>query len=258
MSFSIAKAYRSPEMKAVIKEIDKINEKNTIFFVYGDKGTEKEYIAQLIQNKAGYCSKMYIDELKELKPSVKYIILSDFDLSSVKGEIVFTEFYETLLNSHKIYIPPLKERKQDIIPLSYFFLKEIEEFLRLPSKELTKDAKEALVEHPWPENTYELKRVLTKAYILTRGKKITSRDLFSEYKDRFSIRDFLEAKIGGFLKDFENLKNSNLYSTVMQEVEKALIDLALSETGGNQLKASKILGINRNTLNKKIKQYSLI
>lgn len=259
MNLSIAKIYKTSEMKEIIKEIEKINSKSPIFFIYGDKGTEKEYIAQFIQSRITDSKIVYVNDLKDLDSSLSYIVLSDYDLTSIKEKaFVSTEIYEALSGSYKIYIPPLKYRKQDILPLAYFFLREIENFLKLPSKNLTKDAKEALVKYSWPENAYQLKRVLTKAYINSKGRQINSKDLFIEYEDKFSIRDFLELKIGSLLKGFENIENSNLYDTVIQEVEKALISLVLSETKGNQLKTAKILGINRNTLSKRIKQYNLI
>ncbi|NTU43398.1 MAG: hypothetical protein HGA78_10220 [Nitrospirales bacterium] len=53
------------------------------------------------------------------------------------------------------------------------------------------------------------------------------------------------------------MENSDLYKTVISEVEKALLSIVLKETKGNQLRASKLLGINRNTLNKKVKEYNL-
>ncbi len=54
------------------------------------------------------------------------------------------------------------------------------------------------------------------------------------------------------------IENSNLYESIIAEVDKALLGIALKETGGNQVKAAKALGINRNTLNKKMKEYKLI
>lgn len=72
------------------------------------------------------------------------------------------------------------------------------------------------------------------------------------------MRDFLEGKLNGFLKQMKKLESSNLYDTVTVEVEKALFAIVLKETGGNQLKAAKLLGINRNTLAKKLKIYRMV
>ena len=71
------------------------------------------------------------------------------------------------------------------------------------------------------------------------------------------MREFLELKLKRYLSEMTQLDNCNLYSTVLCEAEKALIGIVLRETGGNQLKAAKTLGINRNTLRAKIKEYRI-
>ncbi len=151
------------------------------------------------------------------------IFISDYDYVELykNGAIPF-ELYENLLSSRKIYIPPLRERKQDIIPLANFFLQEISECLNIHKKELSKEAQEAILEYPWIENAYQLKQYLAKACIMAKHQRLTSKDLFGEYNDQLSIKNFLELKIGNLLKEFANIENSNLYETVIQEVEKAL------------------------------------
>jgi len=283
----LARAYKSPVMRKILEDIKQLSFENTIVFLYGEKGTEKDYIVKIILGHLNQPDIITISEdlskktlsrhekmvyiiknLENLDASFLFgsekcfkcaIFLADCDYVELyKNGIITFELYEALLNSRKLYIPPLRERKQDIIPLAHFFLQEIAEFLNLPRKELSKDAQDALLEHSWTENAYELKQCLVKACILARHQRLTSKDLFGEYSDQFSIKNFLELKIGNLLKDFANIENSNLYETVMQEVEKALLILAINETGGNQVKAAKILGINRNTLNKKLKLYNLI
>ncbi|GAB5046039.1 AAA-type ATPase lid domain-containing protein [Thermodesulfovibrio sp. TK110] len=283
----LIRVYKSPVMREILESIKKLSFDNTVFFLYGEKGTEKDYIAKIIVANIIQPEIIKIPEDISKKTSFKqenvvYIIknpeninasfvfdpeknfkcaifLSDYDYVELyKNGLIPFELYEKLLNSKKIYIPPLRERKQDIIPLANFFLQEISECLNLPKKELSKDAQEAILEHSWTENAHQLKQCLAKACIMSRHYRLTSKDLFGEYSDQLSIKNFLELKIGNFLKDFANIENSNLYETVIQEVEKALLILAINETGGNQVKAAKILGINRNTLNKKLKHYNLI
>ena len=72
-----------------------------------------------------------------------------------------------------------------------------------------------------------------------------------------SIYDFLEEKLSRYLKKLANLERSNLYEAVISEVEKSLISLVLKETEGNQLRAAKALGINRNTLRSKVREYKI-
>jgi DNA-binding protein Fis len=72
-----------------------------------------------------------------------------------------------------------------------------------------------------------------------------------------SIKEFLEEKLDRYIKEMTKLENSNLYKTVLSEVERSLIQIVLRETEGNQLRAAKTLGINRNTLRSKIKEYKI-
>ncbi|MGB9716425.1 MAG: helix-turn-helix domain-containing protein [Thermodesulfovibrionales bacterium] len=72
-----------------------------------------------------------------------------------------------------------------------------------------------------------------------------------------SIHEFLEEKLKRYLKKLTKLERSNLYDSVISEVEKSLISIVLKETEGNQLRAAKTLGINRNTLRSKIKEYKI-
>ncbi len=284
----LARIYKSPVMRKILEDIKKLSFENDIFFLCGEKGTEKDYLFKII---LGYINQpdiitvpedltkkmssfkqknivYVVNNLENIDTSFLFnpekhfkcaIFISDSDYEQLyKNGIITFEVYEILLNSKKFYIPPLRERKQDIIPLANFFLQEISEFLGLPKKKLSRDAQDALLAYSWTENAYQLKQCLAKAFLLTRHQTLTSKDLFGEYNDQFSIRNFLELKIGNLLKEFANIENSNLYETVIQEVEKALFILAINETEGNQVKAAKILGINRNTLNKKLKYYSLI
>lgn len=83
------------------------------------------------------------------------------------------------------------------------------------------------------------------------------KELLIEALNSCSINDFLEEKLKRYLKKLTKLERSNLYDAVLSEVEKSLISIVLRETEGNQLKAAKALGINRNTLRAKIKEYKI-
>jgi len=248
---SFAKVYKSNVMRTILEDIKNSFFENSILFIYGEHGTEKDYLIDIIlryinqptivEVSKNLNKKIILSKKQNLVYIVKYledfnasflfdseeyfkcaIFVSDVDYEELyrNGAIGF-ELYEILLKSRKFYIPPLRERKQDIIPLAMFFLQEISEFLKLSEKKLSKDAQDALLDFSWTGNTYQLKRCLTKAYILTRHQRITAKDLFGEYNDQLSIKNFLELKIGNLLKDFGNIENSNLYETVIQEVEKA-------------------------------------
>jgi two-component system nitrogen regulation response regulator GlnG len=112
--------------------------------------------------------------------------------------------------------------------------------------------------YDWPGNVRELENLVKKAAILSRESVIERRDLFSNEYNSISIKEFLEDKLNGFIREMKKLEKPDLYGTVVSEVEKALFSIVLKETKGNQVAAAKILGINRNTLNKKLKEYKII
>jgi DNA-binding NtrC family response regulator len=157
-----------------------------------------------------------------------------------------------------IPVPPLKERREDIIPLAQCFLEDLSKFLKTPKKFLTRTAKEALLTKEYKRNAAELKSLVQRAYFMSKGPAISDRDLMgSEYFHQCTFKNFLEEKLRGYLRKMAGIERSGLYHAVIGEVEKALIELSLRETGGNKLRAAKALGMNRNTFRSKIKQFRI-
>jgi len=124
-------------------------------------------------------------------------------------------------------------------------------------KDLSKEAKELMLRYDWPGNVRELENAIKRPAYFQVVKLIEKRDLFLEDFSSCSIKDFLTEKLKRYLKEMTNLERTNLYDTVISEVEKAIITIVLEETGGNQMKAAKTLGINRNTMRAKIKKYGI-
>ncbi len=153
-------------------------------------------------------------------------------------------------------LPPLRERREDILPLAECFLEELSRFLKKGRKHFTKKAREALLERDFEKgNAGELKELVHRACFLTKGIGIGEKDLFgSEFLGKCSFKNFLEERLKGYLRKMAQIERSSLFDTVVQEVERSLIELALAETKGNKLRAAKALGMNRNTLRAKIKQ----
>ncbi|HEX8948777.1 MAG TPA: sigma-54 dependent transcriptional regulator [Dissulfurispiraceae bacterium] len=195
---------------------------------------------------------------KIIKADVRIIGATNKDLKECVADGAFREDLYYRFNVIGITVPPLRERKEDIITLARHFLKESLRVFELPQKDFSKDAEKALTAYDWPGNVRELENTVKRASILSKGSLIERRDLFANDYNSCSIREFLESKLNGFLGKMTKLENSNLYETVISEAEKALFNIVLKETGGNQVKAAKILGINRNTLCKKIKEYKIV
>jgi DNA-binding protein Fis len=104
----------------------------------------------------------------------------------------------------------------------------------------------------------ELKATIRRACLLSRGDIIEPNHITHDDGTVYSsVKDFLEAKLSRFIKGMVKLERSGLHESVMNEVEKALIEIVLEETGGNQLRTASVLGITRTTLRTKIKNYGV-
>ncbi len=94
--------------------------------------------------------------------------------------------------------------------------------------------------------------------MVRKKEKETTDDIKAKILDSCNIEEFIEAKLKKYMPEISKYSKINLYDTVMDNVEEALIKLTLRTTDGNQLWASKILGISRNTLREKMKRLGLI
>ena len=192
-----------------------------------------------------------------IKADARIIGATNKKLSEAVAKGHFREDLYYRFNVVQIKLPPLRERKEDIPLFLKNFLREASEKLETGEKELSKDARAALLKYDWPGNVRELENVIKRACVLSTGAVIEKKDLLIDEDNAGSIKDFLEEKLKRYLKDMTKVTNFNLYDTVLSEVEKALITIVLRETNGNQLKTAKVLGINRNTLRTKIKAYRI-
>lgn len=192
-----------------------------------------------------------------VKADVRIIGATNRDLSEAVSQGRFREDLYYRFNVVQIKVPPLRERKEDVPLLIKRFLREAVEKLETGEKELSKETKAFLEKYDWPGNVRELENVIKRACILSTGTIIEKKDLLIEEANSCSIKDFLEEKLKRYLKDMAKITNLNLYDTVLSEVEKALISIVLKEANGNQLKTARLLGINRNTLRTKIKEYKI-
>jgi two-component system nitrogen regulation response regulator GlnG len=198
-----------------------------------------------------------IDSNKSYKSDVRVIAATTSNLKdALAKEQILGDLYD-VLKTVQIRVPSLRERKEDILPLAQYLLNESAEKFETGQKEFSKDARSFLLKHDWPGNIRELENTIKKATVLSNGSVLRKKDLLLDNIGAYSIREFLEEKLRRYLKAMKKLDNCYLYETVLGEVEKSLFTIVLNETEGNQLKAAKVLGINRNTLRSKIKEYKI-
>lgn len=151
----------------------------------------------------------------------------------------------------------LTDRKDDIIPLALGFVRLSKEQLDTGPEEISKEAEEFLLANEWPGDERELEIAVKRACILSEGVVLQVEDFDLKQKQARSIGRFVESKLQGFMHNIKRFEKFNLYDMVIPEVERSLILMVMKETKSNQVKAAKLLGINRNTLRSKIKKLGI-
>jgi len=191
---------------------------------------------------------------KPVRINVRIIGATNKDLEEAVRKGNFREDLFYRFNVVQIKLPPLRDRREDILPLARHFISLSEEQINTGPKELSKGVEDYLMRYGWPGNVMELENSIKRACLLSQGAVLKIEDFDFSHREVKSISGFLEDKLKGFMQGIKTFEEFNLYDTVISEVEKALISMVLRETKGNQIKASKLLGINRNTLRKKINE----
>ena len=180
---------------------------------------------------------------------------------NLEEQVSSRQFREDLyyrLNVVPINIPPLRERRSDIPLLVDYFIPRTQQELNVQTQGCTKEAMELLMRHDWPGNIRELENSLRRASLLSADALLTPEDFpgLQPQGATAEVDESLEALIAKKLRssfaqmDVQEL--DNLYEMVMHQMERPLIKIILEKTRSNQVRASEILGINRNTLRKKI------
>jgi two-component system nitrogen regulation response regulator GlnG len=191
---------------------------------------------------------------------VRIVAATNQDIKALVSQRRFREDLFYRLDVARIPVPPLRERREDIPALADFFLGRFRTELGVGEKALSKEALRLLVAYHWPGNVRELENVLKRAVVLSSNPTLLPED-FPELVatrssgpriDDLSLEELLEVKLRRFLDQMEGLSLSGIYGQVIEVVERPLLKLILERTGGNQVRAAEILGINRNTLRKKL------
>jgi two-component system, NtrC family, response regulator HydG len=181
---------------------------------------------------------------RTLKVDVRVIAATNKSLEKEVKEGRFREDLFYRLNVVPVSLPPLRERKEDIPALAAHFFALYRDKNKKDLKGLSGKALDLLTRYDWPGNIRELENSIERAVILARGEVIAPADL----------PPGIQALSSG-VKESAGLSLPSGVS--LQEVEKTLILKTLEDTGGNRTRAAEILGINRRTLQNKLKEYGI-
>jgi DNA-binding NtrC family response regulator len=168
---------------------------------------------------------------------VRFLAATNLDVRKQVAEGRFREDLLYRVNTVEIHLPPLRDRREDILPLARHFLSRLSARQGKPARPLSAQSARALLEHAWPGNVRELEHVIERALLLARGDDIEPEDLV------------LGAGRGGGHVHFEQM--------TLDEVERHLIQRALARSGGQVNDAAKALGLSRSALYRRLQHFGI-
>jgi len=193
---------------------------------------------------------------------VRVLAATNRDLDALMKEGRFREDLYDRLNVVTLHLPPLRERRRDIpLLVEHFLAKYVEE---LGERGVAPEALDRLVGYDWPGNVRELENVIQRAMVMATAGVVLPEHLpigpvsaAASVAVDATLEDIIERKLMECVRGLRERSSANLYDLVVGLVEKPLLRSVLRETGGNQVRAAQILGINRNTLRKKLTEHGI-
>ena len=204
-----------------------------------------------------------------IKADVRIIAATNKDLRQLIQQGLFREDLFFRLNVVPLRLPPLRERTEDIPDLIRHFFAHVERE-GLPLKQIDQAALDRLRRHRWPGNVRELENLARRLAALYPQETITAAVVDAElsqpaltapgetYRGDENLANSVERYLARYFSGFdEGLPPPGLYHRILREVEAPLLSAALAATRGNQIRAADLLGVNRNTLRKKIRDLEI-
>jgi len=204
-----------------------------------------------------------------ISTDVRIIAATNRDLRQAISQGLFREDLFYRLNVVPMRLPPLRERLEDIPDLVRHFLSQVIDE-GLPQKVLDSAALDRMKKYSWPGNVRELENLTRRVVALYSEEVIGVAVIDAELSDAGPAHastmaievDNLETAVDMYLERYFSsfggeLPPADLYARIMREVERPLVSHTLAATRGNQIKASELLGLNRNTLRKKIRELDI-
>jgi two-component system nitrogen regulation response regulator GlnG len=201
---------------------------------------------------------------EEIKTDMRVIAATHRNLQKLIEEGLFRKDLYYRLNVFSIYIPPLRERREDIPVLTDHFLRKGQKELAVYNKRLAPEVLTKLRQYHWPGNVRELENVIKSLMITNVSETITldtlphnigQQSLYVE--EEGLLEELVYSKIKPTVAEYVEQEGNALMDLIMPQLERPLLKLTLEKTKWNQNRSSRILGINRNTLRKKIEMLGL-
>jgi two-component system nitrogen regulation response regulator GlnG len=198
--------------------------------------------------------------IRDRDDDVHVVATADVDVDhAVDAHIVARELYD-LFAARRIEVPPLRDRVDDLPELFERWVKHYAAEIDRTKPTISTRAHERLASYPWPGNVAELKSIARRLVVRVQKNRIEAGDVDEVLPvvatrvplEDLAFEEIVKAKLSGLLARIDGYPIHDLYDKVLERVERPLFDLVLAHTGGNQVQAAELLGLNRNTLRKKL------
>jgi Nif-specific regulatory protein len=207
-----------------------------------------------------------VGDTQTVKIDFRVIAATNIDLQEEVAKGTFREDLFYRLNVVSIYLPPLRNRREDIPRLIDYFLDKYNSVNDRRLRRISRDMLNVLLRYPWPGNVRELENAIERAVVLSNDEDFTeellplSLRMFAAQRRTNQASESIESLTRRLadqaIIDYE-LREGEIYKLVVDQIEHSLIDRALTKCGNVKTKAADFLGINRNTLNKKVKELGI-
>src|SRR6516162_2863719 len=206
--------------------------------------------------------------LRDMQVDVRVIAASNRDLERAVKENSFRQDLYYRLAIISIFLPPLRDRKDDILPLVEYFIDRYNRKFRKSVEGITDETRKLLLKYDWPGNVRELKNAVERAMILEESNVLRPDYLpFAVAQQQAAYTAFeMTSATGNGNADATRLPDGRSLpklvipegGTSLEEVERALVDMAMTQASGNQTHAAKLLDISRDALRYKLKKFGLL
>jgi Nif-specific regulatory protein len=207
-----------------------------------------------------------VGDTTTMKVDVRVIAATNVDLQEEVAKNNFREDLFYRLNVVSIYLPPLRNRREDIPGLIDYFLDKYNSQNDRRLRRISRDMLNVLLRYPWPGNVRELENAIERAVVLSNDEDFTeellplSVRMFAAQRKTNQPSESIESLTRRLaeqaIMDYEH-REGEIYKLVVDQIEHSLIERALTKCGNVKTKAADFLGINRNTLNKKVKDLGI-
>ena len=198
-----------------------------------------------------------------IKINTRIVAATNQDLKSKVQQKEFREDLYYRLNVVPLELPALRDRREDIPNLADYFLAKAHQEYASPANGFAKEAMDLLCSYDWPGNVRELENAIQRASLLSPDALLNATDFpdltsgQGSNSNGTSLEALITQKLQSSLTQIDLQDMDNLYEMVLHQMERPLINIVLEKTRGNQVKAAEVLGINRNTLRKKIQTLNI-